>query len=247
MPMRIGIVSRTDKPEAVGITRKIIDLLRDHEIFIDRTMKDHVELNTIQDVDFIIAIGGDGTILGAVRDYKETPILPVNMGTHGYLTEIKPKDYKKIPSILAKHTIEERSKLVVTKEGTVVGEVLNEVTMRAKKPTKVADFLVQYNDREETISGDGIIVATPTGSTAYSLSAGGPIVHKKAEVIVITPLAPLGLKNIPTVIPDTFTVRIRNRGKDSYLVLDGANYSVLKLDEEIKIIKAKNTAKFVRI
>jgi len=245
--MKIGIVSRTDKKEALELTKKIIELLDNYEIFIDESMKEYFKMKTIKDVNFIIAVGGDGTILRTVEEYKDTPILPVNMGTHGYLTEINPEDYKKIPEILEKHRIEERSKLVVIKDGKILGEVLNEVIMRAKEPTKVANFLLRYDNKEETIFGDGVIVATSTGSTAYSLSAGGPIVHIKTKATVITPLASLNLKNLPTVIPDNFEVKIKNMGRDSYLVLDGVNFGVLKLNEEILIRKSENKAKFVRI
>jgi len=245
--MKIGIVSRTDKKEALELTKKIIELLDNYEIFIDESMKEYFKMKTIKDVNFIVVVGGDGTILRTVEEYKDTPILPVNMGTHGYLTEINPEDYKKIPEILEKHRIEERSKLVVIKDGKILGEVLNEVIMRAKEPTKVANFLLRYDNKEETIFGDGVIVATPTGSTAYSLSAGGPIVHIKTKATVITPLASLNLKNLPTVIPDNFEVKIKNLGRDSYLVLDGVNFGVLKSNEEILIRKSENKAKFVRI
>ena len=245
--MKIGIVSRTDKKEALELTKKIIELLDNYEIFIDESMKEYFKMKTIKDVNFIVVVGGDGTILRTAEEYKDTPILPVNMGTHGYLTEINPEDYKKIPEILEKHRIEERSKLVVIKDGKILGEVLNEVIMRAKEPTKVANFLLRYDNKEETIFGDGVIVATPTGSTAYSLSAGGPIVHIKTKATVITPLASLNLKNLPTVIPDNFEVKIKNLGRDSYLVLDGVNFGVLKLNEEILIRKSENKAKFVRI
>jgi len=245
--MKIGIVSRTDKKEALELTKKIIELLDNYEIFIDESMKEYFKMKTIKDVNFIVVVGGDGTILRTVEEYKDTPILPVNMGTHGYLTEINPEDYKKIPEILEEHRIEERSKLVVIKDGKILGEVLNEVIMRAKEPTKVANFLLRYDNKEETIFGDGVIVATPTGSTAYSLSAGGPIVHIKTKATVITPLASLNLKNLPTVIPDNFEVKIKNLGRDSYLVLDGVNFGVLKSNEEILIRKSENKAKFVRI
>ena len=245
--MKIGIVARTDKKEAMELTKKIIEILKDHEVFVDESMKNYFKKDTIKKVDFIVTVGGDGTILRTFRKYKDTPVLPVNMGTHGYLTEINPEDYLKIPDILQKHKIEERSKLSVIKNGKKIGEVLNEVIMRAREPTKVANFLLRYNNSEETITGDGVIVATPTGSTAYSLSAGGPVVHIKTKAIVITPLASLNRKNLPKIIPDTFEVKIKNLGRDSYLVMDGENFGIMKVNEEVVIKKSDNKAKFVRI
>lgn len=245
--MKIGIVTRTDKKEAMELTKKIIEILKDHEVFVDESMKNYFKKDTIKKVDFIVTVGGDGTILRTIRKYKDTPVLPVNMGTHGYLTEINPEDYLKIPDILQKHKIEERSKLSVIKNGKKIGEVLNEVIMRAREPTKVANFLLRYNNSEETITGDGVIVATPTGSTAYSLSAGGPVVHIKTKAIVITPLASLNRKNLPKIIPDTFEVKIKNLGRDSYLVMDGENFGIMKVNEEVVIKKSDNKAKFVRI
>jgi len=245
--MKIGIVTRTDKKEAMELTKKIIEILKDHEVFVDESMKNYFKKDTIKKVDFIVTVGGDGTILRTFRKYKDTPVLPVNMGTHGYLTEINPEDYLKIPDILQKHKIEERSKLSVIKNGKKIGEVLNEVIMRAREPTKVANFLLRYDNSEETITGDGVIVATPTGSTAYSLSAGGPVVHIKTKAIVITPLASLNRKNLPKIIPDTFEVKIKNLGRDSYLVMDGENFGIMKVNEEVVIKKSDNKAKFVRI
>ncbi|MCD6127274.1 MAG: NAD(+)/NADH kinase [Methanomicrobia archaeon] len=245
--MKIGIVARTDKKEAMELTKKIIEILKDHEVFVDESMKNYFKKDTIKKVDFIVTVGGDGTILRTFRKYKDTPVLPVNMGTHGYLTEINPEDYLKIPDILQKHKIEERSKLSVIKNGKKIGEVLNEVIMRAREPTKVANFLLRYDNSEETITGDGVIVATPTGSTAYSLSAGGPVVHIKTKAIVITPLASLNRKNLPKIIPDTFEVKIKNLGRDSYLVMDGENFGIMKVNEEVVIKKSDNKAKFVRI
>lgn len=245
--MKIGIVARTDKKEAMELTKKIIEILKDHEVFVDESMKNYFKKDTIKKVDFIVTVGGDGTILRTIRKYKDTPVLPVNMGTHGYLTEINPEDYLKIPDILQKHKIEERSKLSVIKNGKKIGEVLNEVIMRAREPTKVANFLLRYDNSEETITGDGVIVATPTGSTAYSLSAGGPVVHIKTKAIVITPLASLNRKNLPKIIPDTFEVKIKNLGRDSYLVMDGENFGIMKVNEEVVIKKSDNKAKFVRI
>ncbi|HDM23127.1 MAG TPA: NAD(+)/NADH kinase [Methanomicrobia archaeon] len=245
--MKIGIVTRTDKKEAMELTKKIIEILKDHEVFVDESMKNYFKKDTIKKVDFIVTVGGDGTILRTIRKYKDTPVLPVNMGTHGYLTEINPEDYLKIPDILQKHKIEERSKLSVIKNGKKIGEVLNEVIMRAREPTKVANFLLRYDNSEETITGDGVIVATPTGSTAYSLSAGGPVVHIKTKAIVITPLASLNRKNLPKIIPDTFEVKIKNLGRDSYLVMDGENFGIMKVNEEVVIKKSDNKAKFVRI
>ena len=245
--MKIGIVTRTDKKEAMELTKKIIEILKDHEVFVDESMKNYFKKDTIKKVDFIVTVGGDGTILRTIRKYKDTPVLPVNMGTHGYLTEINPEDYLEIPDILQKHKIEERSKLSVIKNGKKIGEVLNEVIMRAREPTKVANFLLRYDNSEETITGDGVIVATPTGSTAYSLSAGGPVVHIKTKAIVITPLASLNRKNLPKIIPDTFEVKIKNLGRDSYLVMDGENFGIMKVNEEVVIKKSDNKAKFVRI
>ncbi len=245
--MKIGIVSRTDRKEALQLTEKIITLLRTHEIFVDPSMVEYFDLDVIDDVDIIIVIGGDGTILRSVRKYKEIPILPVNMGTHGYLTEIKPENYKKILEILKDHKIEERTKLKIIRNGNVIGEVLNEITIRSEEPGKVANFLLRYDDKEEIIRGDGVIVATPTGSTAHSLSAGGPILHIDLSAVVITPLVSLNRQNFPTVIPDNLEISIKNIGKNAYLIFDGENRGILELNEKIKIKKSKNKAHFVRM
>lgn len=244
--MKIGIVSRTDKTEAVEVSRSVASLLKDHDVYVDAALQEYLNKPPITDVDAIVVIGGDGTILRACSQYGETPLLTVNMGTYGFLCEITPDEIDTIPSILDNHYVDERKKLLVTYDDRLIGTVLNEVVVRSTSPIKMDHLAVTVDEETQEVYGDGVIVATPTGSTAYSLSAGGSIVHEKAEVIIITPICPLFREAFPYIVPDTFDVVVSNRGKDSYIIIDGQPVVTFQEGEHIAISAAAQRARFIR-
>jgi NAD+ kinase len=244
--MKIGIVSRTDKDEAVELSRRVVSLLEGHDIYVDGSLQEFIDKPVITDVDAIVVIGGDGTILRACSQYGETPLLTVNMGTYGFLCELTPDEVDTIPSILDDHYLDTRKKLSVTYEDEPIGTVLNEVVVRSTSPIKMDHLAVCVGDETHEIYGDGVIVATPTGSTAYSLSAGGSIVHEKAEVIIITPICPLFREAFPYIVPDTFEIVVSNRGKDSYVIIDGQPVIMFQEGEHITITAASQCARFIR-
>ncbi|MHC1605157.1 MAG: NAD(+)/NADH kinase [Candidatus Methanofastidiosia archaeon] len=244
--MKIGIVSRIDMEEAIDLTKKIISMLSSHDVFLDDGLLSHIDGKPIDKVDVILVVGGDGTILRTCKDYGATPLLTVNMGTYGFLCELKIDEIAKIPSILEDYVVEEREKLSVFHKGRHLGNVLNEVVVRSTSPIKMDHLQVEVDDEKYEVIGDGVIVATPTGSTAYSLSAGGSIVHHQAQVFIITPISPLFRKAHPYVVPNRYEVGITNMGKECYIILDGQPIETLRPDESIKIIKSTEIARFIR-
>lgn len=197
--------------------------------------------------DLIIAIGGDGTLLSSARKYgySGVPILGVNLGTLGFLTDVPPEE---ITSSLHqifhnKYAEEKRFFLESTVNNEKKGNIaLNEVVIHSKKIAQLIEYEV-YIDKSFVYrqKADGIIISTPTGSTAYSLSANGPIIHPSASAINLLPMLPHSLNTRPLVINDTseIEVKICEKGSAS-LSLDSHFNSPLKKGDIVKISKAKS-------
>ncbi|HNS71651.1 MAG TPA: NAD(+)/NADH kinase, partial [bacterium] len=197
------------------------------------------------DIDLLISVGGDGTILKSVRRYGDTPILGVNVGTVGYLSEIMPDEISSILDILEYHTIEERSMISCT-IGKRTVEALNDIVIRTEVATRVSKVKVEIAGQEYIIAGDGIIITTPTGSTAYSYSAGGPIIKSNSNEFGITPICPLYRKASPMVYPDHEKVIVTALDRPCTIVTDGFPQGTMKSGDKIEIKKSLLRAKFVK-
>ena len=183
--------------------------------------------------DLVVVLGGDGTLLSVARalDERAAPILSVNLGTLGFLAEIAPEDlFDTLEAVLAgRFRVEERMRFAieVSRDGEDVGRftALNDAVIASTALSRMV-YLQTHADGAEvtTYHGDGLIVATPTGSTAYSLSAGGPLLLSTAEAIVLTPISPHTLTQRPLVLPGSCTVEVRvldPRGGGVHLTVDG--------------------------
>jgi NAD+ kinase len=182
--------------------------------------------------DLMIVLGGDGTLLSAARAIgrREIPLFPVNLGGLGFLTAISVDEiYPELERALrGEHRVAKRKLLntEVVRRGEVVAafEALNDSVLTKASLARMID-LDAYVDEQFVCAykADGLIVSTPTGSTAYSLSAGGPIIFPSVPTICITPICPHMLTNRPVLVPETSIVRILSRGPDKtvYLTIDG--------------------------
>lgn len=248
--MRIGIISRRDREKALETAKDISDILKEkYEVYFDDTLIPFFINNKYSskkgDVEFLISIGGDGTILKSVRKYKDTPILGVNVGTVGYLSEISPKEINSLPHIIENHTIEERS-MISCIIGNRTIEALNDIVIRTEVATRVSQVKVEISGQKYIISGDGIIITTPTGSTAYSYSAGGPIIRPNSQEFGITPICPLYRKASPIVFPDHEDVIVTALDKSCAIVADGFPEGKMNPGDTIKIKKSPIRARFVK-
>ena len=209
----------------------------------------------IKHADLIICLGGDGTILHLARVAApyEIPILSINLGRKGFIAELEPKDMDKIIEVAtAKHyRIEERMMLdvKVRRQGKIICEefALNDAVTRGA--TRLIDMEV-YADRQliTKLSGDGVIVSAPTGSTAYSMSAGGPIIEPTAKNLTITPLCPHALiaKSFVLAPERTVTVKVNLvSSKKGYLSVDGGSFD-LEDQDEIIVTRSKHTTRIVK-
>ncbi len=261
--MRFGVVARRDRGAALKLAYRVYDFLKvsGHEVIVDSETYEHLrefreeDVRPLEefDVDFIVAIGGDGTILRVEhRTKKEIPILGINMGTLGFLTEVEPHEafFALSKLIEGDYHIDERIKLRTYLDGeNNVPDSLNEVAILTGIPGKII-HLKYYIDGglADEIRADGLIVSTPTGSTGYAMSAGGPFLDPRLEAVVIAPLAPIALSSRPMVVPAKSTVEVKNlaEGRKLILAIDGQFYTQLEPETRIEVKKSPRKAKFVR-
>lgn len=210
-------------------------------------------------VDMVVVLGGDGFMLEAARRacVEDTPILGINLGRVGYMSELEMDELDLIEQIFrGDYTVDERAMLsvdVVSRDGRVrsTSYALNEAVVANGSTARIIDL--QLSDNGVLVSdyrADGIVVATPTGSTAYSLSAGGPIVDPKLSCFCVTPICPHSLLARPLVFPDTAKLEVKNicvREKLLHLTLDGrVTYDLYHGDAAV-ITKSKLTTKLIRV
>ncbi|AMD18060.1 inorganic polyphosphate kinase [Methanobrevibacter sp. YE315] len=203
------------------------------------------------DCDMAVILGGDGTLLRAQSKMKpEIPIFGINMGTVGFLTEIEvAHTFDALNDILkGDYYKEKRTRLVVSHENHRY-TAMNEVVVMTDKPAKMLHFEIQVDGEIiEEVRADGLIVSTPSGSTAYAMSAGGPIVDPKVAGFVIIPICPYKLGARPFVVSDNseITVKLLKKGKRAAFVMDGQINEVAEYEEEIKFKKSDKDAYFIR-
>lgn len=208
-------------------------------------------------VDLLVVLGGDGTLLAATRSMGEhaVPILPVNLGGLGFLTSVTLEElYPILDQVLAgKHRISERVLLQaeVLRGGKVIERqrALNDAVLNKAALARMIDLDLHIDGGYVcSYKADGLIISTPTGSTAYSLAAGGPIIYPVVEAFVITPICPHTLTNRPLVIPNTSKIELDFRADDEtvFLTLDGQVGVELKHEDRVVVTQAATRLRLVR-
>lgn len=221
-----------------------------------KTFKSHIDLR--EKADFVFSVGGDGTFLETVTLVRDSgiPILGINTGRLGFLANVAKNEINDAIDALAqkKYTTEKRALLSITEPKNLFGEVnyaLNELTILKKDSSAMVTIHTYINgDYLNSYFADGLIVATPTGSTAYSLSCGGPLVMPGSQNFIITPIAPHNLNVRPLVISDNNVITLKVEGRSpNYLVSldsrsetidDSTELTLQKADFYIHIIKLEN-------
>jgi NAD+ kinase len=208
-------------------------------------------------VDLILVLGGDGTTIATARLIGETevPVLGVNFGGLGYLAEFRIEElYTGLESILAgNYRLDKRVMLdveLLRVEGRVTrNRVLNDVVINKSALARIIEIEANLNQQfVNSFRADGLIVSTPTGSTAYNLSAGGPVIFPSMNAVVITPICPFTLSNRPIVVPDDAVIelRLKTDQQDVALTLDGQVGFPLKVEDRVVISKSKTTFNLVQ-
>lgn len=207
-------------------------------------------------VDLVLVLGGDGTMIATSRMVGDTevPVLGVNYGGLGYLAEFRIEElYDALESILSgNYRLDKRVMLAVElagAENTTRNRVLNDVVINKSALARIIEIEAYLNEQfVNSFRADGLIISTPTGSTAYNLSAGGPVIFPSMNAVVITPICPFTLSNRPIVVPDDAIIelRLKTDKEDVALTLDGQVGFPLKLDDRVIIRKSKATFNLVQ-
>jgi NAD+ kinase len=265
--LQAAIISKPQKPEVAGILRDLIAWLeaRHYNYLLDPDSAAYIGFpNPIERVDLpkykpnlVIVLGGDGTLLAAARAFARTttPILSVNLGSLGFLTEIPLSDlYTTLEAWCENRAeIEVRSMMHAEhiREGKVLQEwdALNDVVIAKGTIARMGDFSVEI-DRQlvATFRADGVIVSTPTGSTAYNLAANGPIVMPSVNALLVTPICPHLLTIRPIVTPGEATVSVHVVGvpNEIYLTVDGQEAVPLRLGDHVHCQRSEASVRLLR-
>jgi len=253
---KIGIVVKKGDEFSLNVARKVVEMMDGRaELVADNWSAEALSLRAeeIEEMscDAIIVIGGDGTILRLCQNLrKEIPILGINTGEIGFLADLELDEIQyAINLLLTDFEVEERCRIATEVHGEKLPPALNEAVLVTERPSKMLRVKVYLNNELlEDFRADGIIVATPTGSTAYSMSAGGPIVHPDVDAFVIVPLAPHKLSSRPWVVSSKAEIKVvpSRVGKDALLVLDGQYVREVRDGEEIIFTRHPSPAKFVK-
>ena len=262
----VGLVVKRDRPEAVSLARSLTRLLHTERrgaiAEADIAAKigaEGVERHHLADkADLIVVLGGDGTMLGVARLIagKPIPILGVNLGGLGFLTEITIEEARDTLAriIAGDYEVDQRITLEADVDRGSTGKIehfraLNDVVIVKREMGRMLDMNV-IADRQPVCSyrADGLIVATPTGSTGYALSAGGPIVFPNLRVLVLAPICPHTLSNRPVVLPDSFELEMRVKTDDNgaMLTCDGQESAALNPIDTIRVRRGKHPVSLVR-
>jgi len=255
----VGLVARYDKKSALKLTEELAEYLKGKglKVYVEDTLADKVTTRekfiplSEMKTDFIITIGGDGTILRTCLTVPkpEPPILTINMGVRGFLTEVEPKNAcEAVDRILkGEYKIEKCAKLSVAVGKEAIPDALNDVVISACEPSKIL-YTQICKDGKPILKcqADGLIVATQTGSTGYSLSAGGPVLDQEVDAFVLTPICSLTVFH-SLVFPAESTITFNvDRPKEMLVLIDGNYRKLVSTDEMIKVTQSKNVTSFIR-
>jgi NAD+ kinase len=263
---KIGIIINPNKKGAVETARKLIRWLEKRKVRVCLDLDTSTSLNRSDgyprekipsQVEMILVLGGDGTLLSLIRlmGDQKVPILGVNLGGLGFLTEVTRKElYQVLEGALRGEFTSDWRMLLnvrVLREGKPIAiySVLNDAVINKGALARIIDLETSINGHYlTTFRADGLILSTPTGSTAYSLSAGGPIIYPSLHSLIITPICAHTLTNRPLVLPEGMNVRVRlkSKGGDVVLTLDGQVGFALEDGDVVEIKKARNRICLIR-
>jgi len=253
--MKMLFISRIDSRDALAFTDQLAGDLhaRGHEIIFEEETaaslgKSGVELSGARS-DLVIVVGGDGTILRSVqRMDHQIPLLGINWGEVGFLADLEPRKARDfLFDLPEKFAIEKRMRVELNKDTEHLGDALNEALIVTTRPAKMLRFSILIDGVvAEQFRADGLLISTPTGSTAYAMSAGGPIVDPRIQGIVLVPLAPYMLSSRPHVISSERRLEIKlESAKPADLVIDGQRTVELGTDDIIEVKKSPEPALLV--
>lgn len=263
--MRFGITGNKDKPNISQVLTGLVRFLIRNKIdfYLDKELASKVKANVprgsvleckslIGRSEAIISLGGDGTFLNTARlvGKKDIPILGVNMGNLGFMAEVVPSEMKKFIQDIVKnkYRISERAIISAGISGGRTLYGINDIVIDRARSIRMMEIEVCYN-KEFVVKfvADGVIISTPTGSTGYSLSAGGPIITPGSEVFILTPICAHTLNVRPIIFPDAGEIRINVKSRDEVrITADGQVFKQIKSPTEFILQKASHKIKIIK-
>ncbi|HEV2704687.1 MAG TPA: NAD(+)/NADH kinase [Pyrinomonadaceae bacterium] len=269
---RVGVLIKPHQPEALQTICRLVEWLTPRGITLiggPRVDSARVRAETgcsietldhtalAASADMVVVLGGDGTMIAAARMLgdREIPVLGVNYGTLGYLTELRVEELiPALESIIAGHYTLDRRVMLAAQvfrgdEKLLHERVLNDVVISKSALARIIEIETWINRQYvNRFRADGLIVSTPTGSTAYNLSAGGPIVYPSMNAVVITPICPHTLSNRPLVVPDDVEIELilKTPQEEVALTLDGQVGQPLEVEDRVLIRKSRTTFNLVQ-
>ncbi len=259
------IIANQAKDETPEYVEKIRKYLVEHgcTAFVTEPILSHVwwygDREIPENTECALVLGGDGTLIHAAKALmaRKIPVFGLNFGTLGFLTGCEPEAWEQALQCLMSdnYRVDECMALTVSKDGKVSPyESMNDVVITRSGFSRVIQLDVKVDGMSVcSFSGDGVIVSTPTGSTGYSLSAGGPLVSPRVKAILITPICPHGLSNRPIAVPDDAEIDIhinrstRSRKNEAVVTLDGDELETLAPEETIHVSMSENRVWLVRL
>lgn len=260
---RFFLFANPEKPETIPSVEKLADtlMMKGCTAVLDDWLHDLVNIGEQKgkacldaSIDAVISIGGDGTLLRILPEAaaRGIPVLGVNMGHTGFLLETDGEDFLTMMDALIqkKYLIEERLMLRCSVNGTFSALAINEVALtRGSDPISLVADVMAGDEKIYTIHGDGVLVSTPSGTTGYALSAGGPVVHPALDCLAVVPICSHIMHQRPVILPADTEVRLAVRAhhqKTHQISIDGQVVLDLSQDSVAVISKAEETAKFIR-
>jgi NAD+ kinase len=255
----VGILAKKGSKEILTEARKIHKIIEQHgfrsvpEQEIGRSAKipGGKPLGRME-IELLVTLGGDGTVLKAAKEMlkPKTPILAVNMGRRGYLTEVEPSEFEAAFTKWEKgdYELEQQWKLSVLHQNRLLGDALNEALLLPTIPAKMLNLNLTLRGKQVfQARADGIIVSTPTGSTAHSFSAGGPVLETSMDSLSLTLIAPLQpVKSIVVPVKAGVQLRVVEPGPSANLVIDGRLERQIGIGKSLSFRKSGNSTFFVR-
>ncbi|HVE84693.1 MAG TPA: NAD(+)/NADH kinase [Myxococcales bacterium] len=260
----IALVAKRGKADAVELARQLAGRYADRAFLAERHLARAVgwpvpedDRQMVAQADLVIVLGGDGTMLHAARllGTSPAPIMGVNLGSLGFTTEVPPEElFQRLDEVFAgRHRVEERMKLSCTllRGGAAVLEedVLNDVVLSKGALARIADHeMLIDGEYVTTYKADGVIISTPTGSTAYSLSAGGPIVHPSMECVVVSPICSHALTQRALVVnaERVITLVLKGDTADVFLTMDGQVGRPLESGDRVEVRRSPGRFRLIR-
>jgi NAD+ kinase len=255
--MTWGLVCNPGVKRTITLAKDVAEFLQNHgNVIIEEAIASEIQLkkSTFKEInkkaDVVVTIGGDGTILMAMSEI-EKPVFAINSGGIGFLSEVESnyaiEGLKQI--IDGRYNVEERAKLKITLDGKRLPDATNEVTIQTARIAKILYLKIFVDDEViESMGADGVIIATPTGSTSYSLSVGGPIMDPTVDAMIIAPLAAFKLSARPWIVPlnRKVGVRLLPKSKETNLVIDGRFQTPVNQESIISVTGSEKKARFIR-